>query len=96
MTHPAPAARLALGADLNLAAAEPLRERLATALEAGEALMVDGAKVERTSTACLQVLVAAARQARRAGLAWLILDPSAALAEAVHDLALHNELLPRT
>ena len=83
---------LLLAAELDLQAAEPLRERLAEALDAGGELSVDGSKVERVSTACLQVLVAAAHQARRTNLAFLVVRPSTVLERAVADLALHDAL----
>ena len=88
-TTPAP---LPLAAELDLDAATPLRDRLVEALDAGHGLVLDGAAVERVSTACLQVLVAAAREAARSGLSFLITNPSHVLAAAVADLALQDVL----
>lgn len=83
-----------LPADLGLGAAEPLRAALVAAIDGGGALVLDGAAVERVSTACLQVLVAAARAAAAAGLAFRITDPTPVLSGAVADLALQDALSP--
>lgn len=88
-TTPAP---LPLLADLDLGAATPLRDRIVEALDAGHGLVLDGEAVERVSTACLQVLVAAARAAARDNLSFLITNPSRVLAAAIADLALQDVL----
>ena len=81
-----------LPAELGLVAAEPLRAELASAIDAGIPLEIDGAAVERISTACLQVLLAAARAAARGDLSFRIVNPSQVLTDAVRDLALHDHL----
>lgn len=92
MTAISPDDLVALPAELGLAAAEPLRAALVRAIDAGAALTIDGAAVERISTACLQVLLAAARAAERGGMAFRIINPSQVLSDAVRDLALQDHL----
>ncbi|QWT22548.1 STAS domain-containing protein [Bacillus sp. NP157] len=66
---PAP---LALEADLRIGAAPLLRDTLLAALNAGNAVQLDGAAVAQVDTAALQVLAAFCRDARAASLpvAW--------------------------
>lgn len=92
MTDTIPEDLAALPAELDLGAAEPLRAALARAIDTGTALGIDGAAVERISTACLQVLLATARAAERGGLGFRILNPSQVLSDAVRDLALQDHL----
>ena len=82
-----------LAPELDLAAASALRDALVASLDAGRGLELDASAVERISTACLQVLVAAARATQREGLAFRIINPSHVLAGAVADLAI-LDLLP--
>jgi anti-anti-sigma regulatory factor len=78
---------------LDLLAATPLREVLRAQLENDSAIVLDGSKVERVSTACLQVLLAAALAARRRGGSFQLNAPSPALFNAVTDLGLIPHLL---
>jgi anti-anti-sigma regulatory factor len=86
-------ARRELPSTLDLLAATPLREVLRAHLENGSAIVLDGSKVERVSTACLQVLLAAALVARRRGGSFHLNAPSPALFDAVTDLGLIPHLL---
>ena len=59
----------------------------ATLAEHG-ALLLDGSAVEYVSTACAQILVAAALAARAGGHAFTLAAPSIVLQHALHDLGL--------
>jgi phospholipid transport system transporter-binding protein len=60
---------LVLEADLRLAAAPALRERLLAALAAGEPVQLDGGAVTQVDTATLQLLCAFVRDAAAKSLA---------------------------
>ncbi|MGO9357708.1 MAG: STAS domain-containing protein [Xanthobacteraceae bacterium] len=81
---------LALPQVLDLTQAQALRDRVADHLRAG-ALNLDAGAVERASTPCLQVLLAAGRAAERAGTAYRILNASDAFGSALADLGLRAE-----
>ena len=83
----------ALPAMFDLLFASPLRDLMVFDLGAGQSVGLDGSAVERVSTLCLQLLVAAAHAAHRSGLEFRLERPSAALAEAIADLGLTKELL---
>jgi anti-anti-sigma regulatory factor len=89
-SHAAPA--LQLPPVLDLAGAAPLQRRLLAHSEQGADIVIDGSQVERVSTACLQVLVAAARAARSHGRSFSLADASPALEAALDDLALTAHL----
>ena len=72
---------------LDLTAAEPLCRMLRDRLGDGD-LTMDGARVARISTPCLQVLVAAAATARARGIGFRLRHASPVLTEAVADLGL--------
>lgn len=78
---------LVLPAVLDLTAAEPLCRALRERVPAGPVLL-DGSKVERVSTPCLQVLAAGAAAALAAGRGFHVRAPSQVLSEAVADLGL--------
>ena len=77
---------------LDLAAARTLCQSLRECLLRGNAIVVGGGQVERVSTHGVQVLLAAASDARAQGLALHLHDPSPALAEALADLGLRTDL----
>lgn len=85
---------LGLPSDLDLAMAQPLvdslRHGLGTAGGAAGAgtVVVQADAVERVSTACVQALLAASRQAADKGQTFIIAQPSEVLAEACDDLGL--------
>jgi anti-anti-sigma regulatory factor len=81
-----------LPASLDLTAADRLHGQLQDRLGRGEALLIEGGDVERVSTACVQVLVAAAASAREAGLAFRLAPASDILRHAVSDLGLAGVL----
>jgi anti-anti-sigma regulatory factor len=55
------------------------------------AVLVDASAVDRVSTSCIQVLLAAARSADGAGTPFKIANASAALRAALADLGLQAE-----
>jgi anti-anti-sigma regulatory factor len=73
---------------LDLACAEDLHQKLQEACAQDGPVTLNGAAVERVSTACLQLLVAAAISARARGLAFALHAPSPVLRAAVEDLGL--------
>jgi len=82
-----------LSSTLDLLASGPLRTRLSEALNATPALELDGSKVERVSTACLQLLLSAAATARRSGGSVVVKEPSPVLSQALLDLGFAKDLL---
>jgi anti-anti-sigma regulatory factor len=82
----------ALPAVLDLTAAEPLHRALLDRVRAGDPLVVAGAAVERVSTAVIQVLLAAATEARSRGSSFLLRDASPVLTDALVDLGVASHL----
>ena len=83
---------LALPATLDLTAAEPLHRALLDRVRTGDPLVVAGGEVERVSTAVIQVLLAAATEARSRGGSFHLREPSAALTDALTDLGVASLL----
>ena len=83
--------RLALPANLDLAAAIDMRAKCLDVLNAGRDLRIDGAAVARPYTPGLQVLLAAARAARECSQTFVLSNPSSELARALADLGLADE-----
>ena len=77
---------------LDLTAAEPLHRALLDRVRAGDPLVVAGAAVERVSTAVIQVLLAAATEARSRGSSFLLRDASPVLTDALVDLGVASHL----
>ncbi len=77
-----------LPADLDLAMAGDLYEGLRRALETGDQIEIAADAVERVSTACIQTLLAASRQAGLTGRVLSITDASDVLQEACQSLGL--------
>ncbi len=77
-------------ATLDLTAARDLRERL-TAMLSGKAIVLDMSAVERMSTPCMQVLLAAGRSADAAKVSFQIVDASDVFRAAVTDLGLEMQ-----
>jgi len=72
---------IALPSVLDTPAASVLHSTFCDAIGRDESLLINGSAVERVGQACLQVLTAAALQARQSGLAFRIDEPSPQLAE---------------
>jgi anti-anti-sigma regulatory factor len=85
-------AALRLPPSLGLTAADALHGALQHRVAHGAPLVIDGSDVELVSTACLQLLVAAAARAQAIGAEFRLIAPSAVLAQAVRDLALADSL----
>ncbi|PPQ30179.1 STAS domain-containing protein [Rhodopila globiformis] len=83
---------LALAPLLDAQAAEDLLGQLRERLLAGLPVTLDGAGVERVATPALQVLLAAAREARARRLAFRLAAASDCLADALASLGLQAEL----
>ncbi len=81
-----------LPCSLDLVAAGPLQDRLCARLHAGSALMLAAEDVEVVSTACVQVLLAAAAAARMRNLPFALRDASPALLTAARDLGVAARL----
>ena len=75
---------------LDLQASESLRDTLFRSLGTGP-LTLDAATVERMSTPCVQVLLAAGRTADSAATPFRILNASDAFQSAIADLGLRTE-----
>jgi len=58
--------RITLGPVLDIRAASPLRDGLQKALKRGKPIVLDAAQVDRLSTPCIQVLLAAGKSAEAA------------------------------
>lgn len=78
----------ALPAMLDLAGADLLHRQLRLACTLENAVVLDGSLVERVSTACVQVLVAAAVATRARGLCFTLMRASPALMTALDELGL--------
>ncbi|ANP45680.1 STAS domain-containing protein [Candidatus Viadribacter manganicus] len=85
-------ARVELGPVLDLRAAAPLYAELASFK--GQELVIDASCVERMGGLCVQILLAAQQSWKRDGLAWSVVDPSAAFSESATLMAC-SELLWR-
>jgi anti-anti-sigma regulatory factor len=75
---------------LDLTQAQNLRETMAARLN-GEPLVLDASAVERMSTPCAQLLLAAGRAANLAGSPFQIIDASDVFRAALADLGLQAE-----
>jgi anti-anti-sigma regulatory factor len=84
------AATAPLPAILDLSLASTLKDLLAASLEANAAV-VDAAAVERMSTPCAQIFLAAGRAADLAGITFKITNASVAFRTAVADLGLQTD-----
>ena len=73
---------------LDLTRADALHGELQTLVAHEADVTIDGSHVERVSTACVQLLVAARMMARAHGGTLALLTPSPVLSQAVHDLGL--------
>lgn len=86
------AARVGLPGDLDLAMAGPLADALRHALGVGKPVRVAADQVERLSSAPVQTLLAATREAERRGVVLTIVKPSDVFVETCGDLGLSGWL----
>lgn len=85
-------AQIALPAVLDLCAAEPLKAAFDKALAGGRPLTVDAEGVERLSTPCIQILIAAEAGMRAAELPFKLAKPSDAFIDTFSDLGVFSLL----
>ncbi len=80
--------RLVLASVLDILVAAELREYLRESVIVGGRLEIDAGAVERMSTPCIQVLVAATRALAEKGIEFVILRPTEAFMGALFELGL--------
>jgi len=81
-----------LSRELDLLAAEALKNDLLKLLHADGDLLVDGSEVERVSTPCIEVLVAAAAAFGEGGRSFEISEPSPPLCESFEAVGLADRI----
>ena len=84
-----------LDADLDLTAAAALKKQLLGAVEQGALVHVDASSVERITTPCAQVLVAAARSLSNQGGGLVVKSPSEPFVSAFSELGLNEVMQQR-
>ena len=82
-----------LSPSLDFLAAGPLCAELRERLSANPSVELVGDKVERVSTACLQLIVCVAASARQRGGALTLTSPTPALSQALLDLGFSQNQL---
>jgi anti-anti-sigma regulatory factor len=92
MHPPPPPPEWQLAAELDVTAADALLGELQRRVAQRDPILMDGSAVERISTACMQVLAAAAIAAQASGLPFDTIAPSAVLRDAILDLGLGHLL----
>jgi len=85
--------RITLGPVLDIRAAGPLRDGLQKALKRGKPIVLDAAQVDRLSTPCIQVLLAAGKSVEAAAGRIVLTDASDAFVAAFSDLGLFANLM---
>jgi anti-anti-sigma regulatory factor len=85
--------RLTLGPVLDIRAAAALRDGLQKALKRGKPVIVDAAQVDRVSTPCIQVLLAAGKSAEGGACRIVLAQASDAFVTAFSDLGLFAKLM---
>ncbi len=85
--------QLKLAATMDLRAAEPLLLSMQESLGMGGKVVVDAAAVDRLSTPCVQVLIAALQHMEQNGTPFVIKSPSDAFVSAFDDLGLFSFLM---
>lgn len=85
--------RVTLGPVLDIRAAAALREGLQKAVKRGKPVIVDAAQVDRLSTPCIQVLLAAGKGAEGNACRIVLAQASDAFVAAFSDLGLFANLM---
>ena len=78
---------------LDITASEPLRDSLLEASASGRKVVIDASAVERLSTPCIQVILAAGRSFKEQGLEYSLFSPSETFVSAFDDLGLFAALM---
>lgn len=81
-----------LPAVIDLTYARPLHQQMLETIAESAAVVIDGAAVERASTPCIQVMVAAARRAEKDDVEYRVQQASENLIAAFDALGLRAEL----
>lgn len=81
-----------LAAQLDISAAEALRQQLADALGSGEAILLDGSAIERLTTPCIQVILSLKKSAAQRQQDCHLIDASEGCCQAFERLGLTNQL----
>jgi chemotaxis protein CheX len=85
--------RITLGPVLDIRAASPLRDGLQKALKRGKPIVLDAAQVDRLSTPCIQVLLAAGKSVEATASRIVLSQASDAFVAAFSDLGLFANLM---
>lgn len=85
--------RVGLGPVLDTRAAAAMRDGLLKAIARGKPVMIDAGQVERLSTPCVQVLLAAGKTAEAAGGRLTLTQASDGFVAAFSDLGLFGSLM---
>jgi anti-anti-sigma regulatory factor len=85
--------RITFGPVLDIRTAGPLRDGLQKALKRGKPVVIDAAQVDRLSTPCIQVLLAASKSAEAGGGRIVLAQASDAFVAAFGDLGLFASLM---
>ena len=88
MTPPQTALVIDLACDLDLSVAGELKDQLLDAVHGDSDLVVDASSVERLTTPCVQILIAAARSLTEQGSGLVLKSPSEPFVSAFSDLGL--------
>ena len=87
----ASAREVKLPRELDLLAAESLKETLLAELDEGDGLLLDASDVERVSTPCVEVLVSAYKTCADSGQSFHISNSSQVLVDAFEALGLDEQ-----
>ena len=79
-----------LPTSLDLLGAKSLCHQLQAKVVSAQPILLDGSRVERISTPCIQILIAALKSAEARGTPFRLSNPSNVLAEALVDLGLEQ------
>lgn len=93
VTNEEKGATVLLGAVLDIRSAAPLRDGLLNAIRLGKPVLVDARQVERMSTPCVQVLLAAGRSAEASNGRIVLTQASDNFVAAFSDLGLFGSLM---
>lgn len=84
--------RVHLGSTLDMRATDRLKQAFEKALVKGRQIKIDASSVERLSTACIQILIAATVAMTKAGIPFTLMRPSETFIESFNDLGLDSVL----
>ncbi len=85
--------QLKLAAAMDIRAADPLLQTVQEALAGGGKIVIEASAVDRLSTPCVQVLIAALQHMEQNGIPFVLKSPSDAFVSAFDDLGLFSYLM---